>query len=198
MFDAEEEKKYKDALIESIKSIVSNINDKPDQDIDLPDQICDSDPCVYIGSHRAASNPKTYSQVGITHVINCAGSEYTKKYPKSIKTLSIKARDGSEYPIILKHLNQVITFFETNGIQDNKYMFHCLAGINRSVTLCISYLMYYHKQTVLDTVQTVQKGRTGIILINQKFVQQLAELQIVLESQDLIPSCRDLLVAKQQ
>lgn len=164
-------------------------------DIKLPDKICD-DPCVYIGGFRAASNVQTYSQIGITHVINCAGDEYTKKYPKTIKTLIIKAKDDENYDVIGKHLNKVKAFFESsindgiNSNRSNKYMFHCIAGVNRSVTLCVGYLMYYHKRTVIDTVKMVHSGRTNAILTNKKFVQQLAELQIILEAQNLVPTCR--------
>ena len=144
----------------------------------FPSQITDR---IFIGDHRAASNINTYNAqyIGITHVINCAASEFLKQYPSNVSVLSIRASDEVKYKIIDKHIEDV-TQFVNNALsksEDSKVLFHCLAGVNRSVTLCIAYLIHQQRdsQSMEDIIDLVSKKRQIGILSNMGFVKQLVQ-----------------------
>ena len=61
---------------------------------------------------------------------------------------------------------------------------HCLAGISRSATICIAYLMYAGRVS-LDTAHDYLKHRRPLIAPNLNFMRQLAEF----ESQLAQPTC---------
>ena len=142
----------------------------------FPSQITDN---IFIGDHRAASNARIYDKdsIGISVVINCAGSEFLKKYPPNVKVLKICASDDVNYRIIDKHIGDIIGFLDNVSEKDRKILFHCLAGVNRSVTLCIAYIMnkYKDEQSLADIVDLVSKQRHIGILSNIGFVKQLVQ-----------------------
>ena len=143
-----------------------------------PSQITEN---IFIGDHRAASNVNIYDKdsFGITIVINCAGSEFLKRYPSNVKVLKICASDEVGYKIINKHIDDIIQFIDKQASnsddKNEKILFHCLAGVNRSVTLCIAYMMYKYKESksIIDIVDLVSKQRHIGILSNVGFVKQL-------------------------
>ncbi|ETO27760.1 LRR and dual specificity phosphatase domain-containing protein [Reticulomyxa filosa] len=133
---------------------------------------------IYLGDHHSASNVNTYQNLGVTHVVNCAGGEYKKKYPSHVQVLCVNAEDNtnfvmivifcysdlflylflvSSYNIIETHLGDVITFVHhalSNKKANNKVLFHCLAGINRSAALCVAYLLNEKYQTQTHTTSS--------------------------------------------
>eukprot|EP01084_Bolivina_argentea_P153030 266840_1 len=135
---------------------------------------------IFIGDHRAASNINIYdtNSIGITHVVNCAGHEFCFKYPSNVNVLKVKASDEVKYRIIDKHINDIISFVDI-ALQNNnnKILFHCLAGVNRSVTLCIAYMMHKYKDTknIRDIMDLVSKQRAIGILSNVGFTKQLVQ-----------------------
>ncbi|KFV07953.1 Dual specificity protein phosphatase 14, partial [Tauraco erythrolophus] len=53
---------------------------------------------------------------------------------------------------------------------------HCAAGVSRSATLCIAYLMKYHKVTLFEAYNWV-KSRRPIIRPNVGFWRQLIDYE---------------------
>ena len=60
-----------------------------------------------------------------------------------------------------------------------KVLIHCRAGISRSATICIAYLMYAGQLTV-DEAHDYLKYRRPLISPNLNFMRQLAEFQTCL------------------
>ena len=57
-----------------------------------------------------------------------------------------------------------------------RVLVHCLAGISRSATICIAYLMY-HKRLPLEAAYDFVKCRRQLIAPNLNFMRQLVEFE---------------------
>ena len=69
-----------------------------------------------------------------------------------------------------------------------KVFVHCVAGVSRSSTIVISYLMKINKWTFDKSLQFVQNKRPKI-MPNNGFIQQLKEYQSKLLSVDQVWKC---------
>ena len=69
-------------------------------------------------------------------------------------------------------------FFFADNARDNggKVLVHCHAGISRSATVCIAYLMYKNNFTLEQAFDHV-RSRRGVISPNLNFMQQLQEFE---------------------
>ncbi len=91
--------------------------------------------------------------------------------------LKIAASDEHSYRIIDKHIDEVIEFLDNALEKDShRVLFHCLAGINRSVTLCIAYMMHHRfkgQKSTADIVDIVSRNRSCGVLSNASFTKQI-------------------------
>eukprot|EP00943_MAST-04B_sp_MAST-4B-sp1_P007998 g7998.t1 len=154
--------KEEEDLIEDIKYNTNHASET-DKNIDPnePNQIL---PYLYLGSKISASNLELLQEVGITHIINCAKEipnyfeDYdmdipspneeealnykSKLYKRFIKYLSLKQDDRMDQ-LMHKQFPIVIDFIDNAREENvnNKIFVHCQAGISRSATNVIAYLM---------------------------------------------------------
>merc|ERR1712130_617540 len=89
---------------------------------------------------------------------------------------------------ILPYFVKAIRFIEAvrdenSGKNENRIMIHCHAGISRSATITIAYLMYSWKLTMFDAITHVQSKRY-IIQPNQGFKNQLLDFYLYLENNE--------------
>jgi hypothetical protein len=71
---------------------------------------------------------------------------------------------------------QTIDFIESVRESGGKVLVHCLAGISRSATICIAYLMYSGRMN-LDQAHDYLKQCRPLISPNLNFMQQLAQFE---------------------
>lgn len=117
--------------------------------------------------------------LGITLVV-CALTSYEETllgftYPENIKVTYIRAGD-----LETVHLH---LWFETAAkaihdeiINSGKVLVHCAAGVSRSVSLILAYLIKYRSMSLPDAFRFVREKRT-IVRPNRGFVQQLLEYE---------------------
>jgi len=76
---------------------------------------------------------------------------------------------------IAQHFEPTITFIDTH-IKDGGVLVHCQAGISRSTTICIAYLM---KSVGLsfDAAFLVTKSARSVIAPNSGFIKQLLQYE---------------------
>lgn len=74
-----------------------------------------------------------------------------------------------------------LIMFVTDSVRrcGGKILVHCKAGISRSATICIAYLMV-HKSLTLDQAFDHVRSRREIISPNMSFMQQLFEFERML------------------
>ena len=128
---------------------------------------------IWIGNDNDSQNVKRLKQLKITHVLNCAGLDIRNNYPHDIKQYVIDAEDEYEFDIINNYLDESFKFIDNCQCNDNgRILIHCMMGMNRSVTILISYLMYRQGMDLFKAVEWVAIRR-GWILKNMAFRRQL-------------------------
>jgi len=95
-------------------------------------------PNLYISSYTSARDLDLLKALHITHVV-VAGNGLRPHFKDSIKYLHIVIEDwiGED---ILSHFDNTFEFIE-EGRQKGGVLVHCLAGVSRSSSICIAYLM---------------------------------------------------------
>eukprot|EP01105_Mastigella_eilhardi_P021640 TRINITY_DN5263_c0_g1_i1.p1 TRINITY_DN5263_c0_g1~~TRINITY_DN5263_c0_g1_i1.p1 ORF type:complete len:531 (-),score=155.04 TRINITY_DN5263_c0_g1_i1:102-1694(-) len=130
-------------------------------------------PGLYLGSMVAAKNKHRLKALGVTHIVTVLKSEEnTSMYPNVFKYLVISADDlGTED--LLSHFEECHAFIDEALERDKTAcLVHCGAGISRSATMVISYLM--HKQNLTREQATkLVKSRRDVISPNPGFCHQL-------------------------
>ncbi len=136
---------------------------------------------LFLGNGRDAANYHYLSQLGITHVLNCAGRRRRGKqrpvsspYPPGSGIVAydqLEADDSEDYDV-MQHYTRARAFIDRARRSGGKCLVHCVMGINRSVTLCTAYLMEKQRFRLLEAVRTMRQIR-GIILTNRGFQKQL-------------------------
>lgn len=134
-------------------------------------------PHLFIGDERNSLDTDLLRQIGITAILNVS------------TTSSDHVIDGFDYKCIPVRDNEseniscwfsdALQFIETIRKKDGKVLVHCRAGISRSATICIAYLMV-HNSLSLDQAFDFIRERRRIISPNMNFMQQLFEFERML------------------
>ena len=94
---------------------------------------------------------------GITHVLT-AGSGLKSMYPNSLKYKILEVLDLPSKNIY-KHLPTAIKFIKASIKAGGTVFVHCYAGISRSATCVMAYLMTYYKKSFNDAFIFVKSRR---------------------------------------
>jgi len=126
---------------------------------------------LFLGSYQDARNQSFLSRNKITHIVT-VGAELKPLYPKQYKYLYIPAHDMPQYRLSV-YFDQIADFIH-NAIEEEKgiVFVHCFAGISRSTTSVLAYLMKHRGMGLLEAKNFV-KSKRSIIWPNPGFMQQL-------------------------
>jgi dual specificity MAP kinase phosphatase len=132
---------------------------------------------LHTGNESDAKNEDLLLKEGITHIINV-----TKDIPFyhensnriKIEYLKIPVNDSLDQDI-KKYFDETNKFIDKVKQQNGKVLVHCQAGISRSPTIVIAYLMKKEKREFQTVFQDVKAKRTNIFP-NLKFCFNLVNL----------------------
>jgi len=139
---------------------------------------------VLIGSARDAANAQWLWDAGITHVLNCGGAEAEgvhvardaatgRERPLTVLTLD-NIVDSRHERILRKFFAAAAAFLdEARDAPSGRALVHCVAGINRSVTLASAYVSSRAGVPVDVVVDRIAAARPSV-LTNSAFCEQLA------------------------
>merc|ERR1719242_2321438 len=155
------------------------------QNDDYPSEIIPKQ--LYLGSVHHALNLKVLKTLQITHIVNCTQSIENKFGCQGITYCRVPVNDKASESI-LHYFVKAIRFIERvrgeqNGKNANRIMIHCHAGISRSSTITIAYLMFSWKMTMFDAIAHVHSKRYQI-QPNQGFKNQLLDFYLYLEQNE--------------
>jgi len=134
---------------------------------------------LYLGSWEAAQNKHGLKKLGVTHVLTVAQG-LQPPYPESFhyKVVEVDDHDSED---LLSHLESCIEFIQ-EGRQHGGILVHCAAGISRSATVTVGYLMKIQNYTFKQALEFVAKQRP-IICPNPGFKKQLMQYEEELEKE---------------
>jgi protein-tyrosine phosphatase len=128
-------------------------------------------PNVYLGSMEAESvDYKILKQRNITHVLT-SGFGLQKHHENNLKYHKIGAIDVSFYNIV-NDLPECINFIDSALESNGAILVHCAAGVSRSASIVIGYLMKKNQWKFSIALNEVRKQRI-IVNPNPGFRNQL-------------------------
>ena len=168
--DGKEESKL-DKMLKLINMIQLSSTIKILKDDNAPIEII---PHLYLGSIGSASNLKQLQNCKITQIVCCARG-IKNFFPDKFKYLNLDILD-SEKVDIKKYFEESYKFID-EGINNNgKVLIHCHAGISRSSTILIAYIMK-NKKMKLDKVLELLRTKREKVNPNSGFIEQLKEYE---------------------
>jgi len=162
-------------------------------DLPSPSDLCDTKdienhpatqvlPHLYLGNMRDASDVTSLSRLNIRYVLNVTAKPPSYHLPPGFHYKHLEAADNG-----LQNLRQ---FFEEafNFIDEAKkagagVLVHCQAGISRSPTIAVAYLMKNNYPMAMSDAYKFVKTKRSIISPNLNFMGQLWEFEQVLNDE---------------
>ena len=137
---------------------------------------------VYLGDIPGSLNTDYFKSENINYVlsISLGGPLFSPSYKPELK-LKHKIIDMSDEPTsnIIQYFKECILFIE----ESDKIYIHCSAGISRSPTIVIAYLMWKVRVSFDQAFKYVKKIR-HYINPNEGFIAQLKEFDKLLNNKD--------------
>nr|XP_032800677.1 LOW QUALITY PROTEIN: uncharacterized protein LOC116937626 [Petromyzon marinus] len=132
-------------------------------------------PYLYLGSQRDVLNKEVMLQSGITHVLNASVGCPRPDFIPEGNFLRVPVHD-SYCEKILPWLDCTANFIEGVRARGSRVLVHCLAGISRSATVAIAYVMRCKRLSSDDAYRFVKEKRPSISP-NFNFLGQLLEYE---------------------
>ncbi|XP_034026560.1 dual specificity protein phosphatase 2 [Thalassophryne amazonica] len=131
-------------------------------------------PFLFLGSAVHSSRRETLAAAGITAVLNVSSS-CPNLYEGELQYLRLTVEDSLAADI-RACFSTAIAFIDSVKQSGGRVLVHCQAGISRSATICLAYLM--HTQRVrLDEAFDFVKQRRHVISPNLAFMGQLLQFE---------------------
>lgn len=139
---------------------------------------------MYFGSCRSGSAKSELQNLGITHILNCTGSQFKNRYLElfTYKNLNLEDRIDKEGSLLF-HLEAALKFIEECKEGKGRILIHCMEGKSRSASVVIAYLMKAYTLSVTTAFQVV-KSKRAIAQPNSNFMKQLIEFEHKLQLQN--------------
>ncbi|XP_053211846.1 dual specificity protein phosphatase 10-like [Panonychus citri] len=132
-------------------------------------------PYLYLGDQSDASDPERLKCHNIYYVLNVTADLPGEGENHSIHYKRIPARDSFDQNLV-QYFEESFKFIEEARQSGRAVLIHCHAGISRSPTIVIAYLMFSKKMNFDDAFKFVADKRPKISP-NFSFVGQLCEYE---------------------
>ncbi|KAM4614324.1 dual specificity protein phosphatase 22-A-like isoform 1-T1 [Discoglossus pictus] len=131
---------------------------------------------LYLGNIRDSEDKITLNKNNITHIVSVHNNAKPLLQDKTY--LCIEASDSSSQNLI-QHFKKCIKFIHESRLHGGGCLVHCLAGVSRSATILVAYLMTVTNFGWEDCLSAVKAVRSYADP-NFGFQQQLQEYQMTL------------------
>ena len=134
---------------------------------------------LFLGDHVAAENKFILSRCGITHILT-VGSGLYPKFPQKFTYKWVTELD-SPTANLKQHFAACHRFINNAFASGGRVLVHCYAGISRSATMVIMYLMREHGMSMNAAMQLTRSKRwfinpnPGFRKQLQKYAQELEQ-----------------------
>lgn len=165
-------------LVASIERLISNSPPEFASGLQIkynkiwPDMVVDH---VALGSLRTVQNMSAVNQLNVSHVLTCGRNLQTPKFPAPIKQLILDVDDSDEQDMN-QYFLKAIEFINDCVAQKGLCIVHCFAGVSRSATVVVAYLMMSRHWKFEEALDFVQQHRPAANP-NPNFRRQLIEFE---------------------
>nr|XP_018911383.1 PREDICTED: dual specificity protein phosphatase 10-like isoform X2 [Bemisia tabaci] len=132
-------------------------------------------PHLYLGNQRDAENLDVLRNLGISRVLNVTSELPGYHEERGILYKHLPAADSS-HQNLKQYFEEAFHFIEEARQSGGSVLVHCQAGISRSPTIAIAYMMKHRRLSLIEAYKEVKNART-IISPNFNFMGQLFELE---------------------
>jgi hypothetical protein len=137
------------------------------------------EPPIFVGSGAHAANLGMFDRLGVRAVLNLAPSvcrDPVDDYKaRGIAYLQLSAHDDQHFPLLDTFLKPASEFISSAHAVGGAVLVHCMAGVNRSATIVVAYLMMRDRRNLLELFAECSAARPSI-LQNPSFQLQLCAL----------------------
>ena len=139
------------------------------------------EPFLYLGNELDAKNIAALEKQGIYYILNVTKNIpfYDHLVPESSKSKFVFKRIGVNDACnqnLKQYFDEAFQFIDEALQNDSKVLVHCQAGVSRSPTIVIAYLMRRHRQRMNDAYARVREMRP-IVAPNLIFMSQLMDFE---------------------
>lgn len=117
-------------------------------------------PCLYIGAKKDALNIEKLKSLGIKSVVNVT-KDCPNAFEDQINYLQIPVDDQWSQDLMC-HFDKACEFIDRYRKLNQPVLVHCLAGISRSPSITIAYVMRDQKLSLNDALNFVKSKRPAI------------------------------------
>eukprot|EP01080_Neovahlkampfia_damariscottae_P009068 gene9068-1163_t len=136
---------------------------------------------LFLGSDFVARSKELLQENGVTHIVNAAKVACDNYFPKDFQYCALNLYDSPTQSII--GLFFVVIKFMNDAIKNGgKVYVHCYAGVSRSSSIVVSYLMWKEKSKCRELLENVKKRR-AVSSPNAGFTVQLFRWEKILLQQ---------------
>ncbi|XP_017575166.1 dual specificity protein phosphatase 2 [Pygocentrus nattereri] len=131
-------------------------------------------PFLFLGSAHHSSRRETLERCGITAVLNVSSS-CPNLFEQELQYMTLRVEDSLAADIRVL-FPEAIRFIDSVKESGGRVLVHCQAGISRSATICLAYLIHA-RRVRLDEAFDFVKRRRQVISPNLAFMGQLLQFE---------------------
>ncbi|CAK8683337.1 unnamed protein product [Clavelina lepadiformis] len=132
-------------------------------------------PHLFLGSQEDVKDKEMLTENDISNVLNVSCKCERPAHLDDDHFRRIAVLDNYQEKIT-PHLDEAVNFIEAARKKNERVLVHCLAGVSRSATVAIAYVMYYLRLNFDDAYRFV-KDKRPTISPNFNFLGQLMEFE---------------------
>ncbi|XP_078449261.1 dual specificity protein phosphatase 1-like [Lampetra planeri] len=137
-------------------------------------------PFLYLGSAYHASRRELLDDIGITALLNVS-ADLPNHFEGLFTYKSIPVEDNHKADIGAWFL-EAIDFIDSTRRGGGRVFVHCHAGVSRSATICLAYLMKTRRLRLDEAFEFVRQRRS-VISPNFNFLGQLQSFEVQIQQQ---------------
>uniref|UniRef100_A0A8D0AZA5 Dual specificity protein phosphatase 10 n=1 Tax=Salvator merianae TaxID=96440 RepID=A0A8D0AZA5_SALMN len=133
-------------------------------------------PFLFLGNEQDAQDLEKMQRLNIGYIINVTTHLPLYHYEKGLFNYKRLPATDSNKQNLRQYFEEAFEFIEEAHQCGKGLLIHCQAGVSRSATIVIAYLMKHTRMTMTDAYKFV-KGKRPIISPNLNFMGQLLEFE---------------------
>ncbi len=132
-------------------------------------------PFLFLGNMKDAGDAAALRRLGIDHVLNVTTTPPGYTPHPGILYKQLHAADNG-YQNLRQYFDEAFEFIEAARRRGGAVLIHCQAGVSRSPTIAVAYLIKNSPMSMVEAYRFV-KARRSIISPNLNFMGQLLEFE---------------------